>query len=550
MRMHSVILAVTALLAFSAGAAVDARSAWVENGTALCAAADRQYVPKLVSDGAGGAIAVWSDERTGEKDIYAQRVGADGTVLWEIDGIVICKSPDIQLYHRVTPDGTGGAIVVWLDYRSGYALYAQRVDAGGTTCWMSDGVLIAESVPGFVLPEITTDGAGGAIITWWDSRTGASKIYAQRIDAGGVPRWDAGGVCVSAAVGGTIPDIVPDGAGGAVITWYASSTIYAQRVDANGTLLWGPDAVVIDYAPGDNSPRIAPDGTGGAIAAWKVYIGPRQATLTEDYEIKARRVDGTGTVLWTGAVTLTESTWQMVHVAMATDGAGGAIITWDGDDIFAQRVASDGTKLWGAGGIIAIPNGNSAVIESDGAEGAVIACNIWGDGGIGTQRLLPGGQCLWGDSGIVACDLPAAGWPMFPAVTCDGDGGAIAAWQDLRSGPGDIYAVRINCSGNVHPTGTDNPPPVAFLAQNHPNPFNPATTIVFGLAEPAHVHLRIYDAAGRLVRVLADGHRAAGRYSVTWNGRDGGGRRAASGVYLYKLQAGAFEKTRKMVLLQ
>lgn len=110
------------------------------------------------------------------------------------------------------------------------------------------------------------------------------------------------------------------------------------------------------------------------------------------------------------------------------------------------------------------------------------------------------------------------------------------------------YAVL--CSEGI--TGGETPavPDASFLAQNVPNPFNPATTISFGLLEAGRVSLRVYDAAGRLVRVLVGGPRPAGRYEVTWDGCDAAGRRAASGVYFYRITSGTFEKTRKMVLLR
>jgi hypothetical protein len=88
------------------------------------------------------------------------------------------------------------------------------------------------------------------------------------------------------------------------------------------------------------------------------------------------------------------------------------------------------------------------------------------------------------------------------------------------------------------------------LAQNYPNPFNPTTTIEFSLAHREHVNLRVYDVSGALVRVLADDERAAGAYSASWDGRDSAGSPAASGVYFYKLDAGDFTQTRKMVLLK
>lgn len=91
----------------------------------------------------------------------------------------------------------------------------------------------------------------------------------------------------------------------------------------------------------------------------------------------------------------------------------------------------------------------------------------------------------------------------------------------------------------------------AVLHQNAPNPFNPATTIAWELEEPATVDLRIYDAAGRLVRTLLAGvRRAEGPDEVRWDGRDDAGRGAAAGVYLYRLHAGEAELTRRMTLVR
>jgi len=97
----------------------------------------------------------------------------------------------------------------------------------------------------------------------------------------------------------------------------------------------------------------------------------------------------------------------------------------------------------------------------------------------------------------------------------------------------------------------DGPLPLrTYLAQNHPNPFNPTTHIVFGLKEAGEVSLRVYDASGRLVRVLAQGRHEARRHEVSWDGRDESGRSVASGVYFYRLVAGNEILTRKAVLLK
>lgn len=90
----------------------------------------------------------------------------------------------------------------------------------------------------------------------------------------------------------------------------------------------------------------------------------------------------------------------------------------------------------------------------------------------------------------------------------------------------------------------------ARLFAARPNPFNPRTTIGYRLQTGAHTELDIYDISGRLVRTLVSGFVPAGEHQVVWDGRDSSGRRAASGVYLYRLSAGGQTETRRMVLVK
>lgn len=88
------------------------------------------------------------------------------------------------------------------------------------------------------------------------------------------------------------------------------------------------------------------------------------------------------------------------------------------------------------------------------------------------------------------------------------------------------------------------------LNQNVPNPFNPTTTITYEVPGLQHVSLRVYNVAGRLVRNLVDEVKSEGRYAVDWNGKDAHGHALSSGVYFYRLEAGSFVQTKRMVLLK
>jgi hypothetical protein len=88
------------------------------------------------------------------------------------------------------------------------------------------------------------------------------------------------------------------------------------------------------------------------------------------------------------------------------------------------------------------------------------------------------------------------------------------------------------------------------LRPNYPNPFNPVTTIQYDLPKTERVSLVVYNVKGEKVRELVGRDQPQGRYEVYWDGRDFAGNPAASGVYFYRLVAGDFVETRKMVLLK
>ncbi len=93
--------------------------------------------------------------------------------------------------------------------------------------------------------------------------------------------------------------------------------------------------------------------------------------------------------------------------------------------------------------------------------------------------------------------------------------------------------------------------PVKFaLMQNYPNPFNPTTTIHYELPTSSKVTLKIYDVLGQEVKTLVDGVEAGGYRSVTWDGTSDSGTRVASGVFFYRLEAGIFTDTKRLLLLK
>jgi hypothetical protein len=139
------------------------------------------------------------------------------------------------------------------------------------------------------------------------------------------------------------------------------------------------------------------------------------------------------------------------------------------------------------------------------------------------------------------CSQPAKNFRLLETSPCA---------QPNSGSCGLIGAFWHGCSPTTDAEEPDHLPSASMLHNCFPNPFNPATQIRFDIARPARTSLRIYDVAGRLVRVLVDEDLAAGRYETSWNGSNDAGKRVASGVYFYKLVTSEYEQTKKMVLLR
>jgi hypothetical protein len=128
-------------------------------------------------------------------------------------------------------------------------------------------------------------------------------------------------------------------------------------------------------------------------------------------------------------------------------------------------------------------------------------------------------------------------------------------FQDYGTMPGQNYSYRVVIRENGDQvaqfiTSINTPASRFELGQNHPNPFNPATSIPFTLSDADHVTLMVYDISGRLVSTLVDRQMAAGTHTAQWDGRDTNGNTVATGVYFYRLRSGSNMMTRKAILMK
>ena len=295
---------------------------WTTNGVPLCLAPDGQTGPQMISDGNHGAYVVWTDNRNApDLDLFCQDVTGSGQVKWMTNGlqafgVVGYAYTGPQQNPAIVSDGAGGLILVCEDGRNGanFDIWAQRIDPSGARLWPdtlgADGYAVITANNNQTAPSACGDGAGGVIVSWMDFRRGNNldpDLYIQRLNAAGAPQWGAVTVGDTVCIQGgsqQYPNVVPDGAGGAVVTWddgRLGTSMYAQRFNAAGAAQWVAEGVAtcgMTYGPIAHS--TISDGAGGAIFAWQ---DGRTNTNTDIY---AGHVSGGGTV--TGAAGVDDAT--------------------------------------------------------------------------------------------------------------------------------------------------------------------------------------------------------------------------------------------------
>jgi hypothetical protein len=534
---------------------------WTDDGVRVVLAIDDQTSPSMAPDGAGGTIVVWQESFRGTSDLYAQRVNASGVLQWAANGVPVCVAAGSQFAPVAVSDGSGGAIIAWHDDRNAPEpdVYAQRINSAGGLQWTAAGVALSTAAGFQYFPAIVSDGLGGAIVVWTDTRNGNYDVYGRRVSSAGAPLWTADGLGLCVATGDQLsPSIDTDGSGGVIAVWEdhrgASADIYAKRVNASGTLQWAVNGVAVCAAANDQTvPRLVADGAGGAIVTWQ----DMRNSATTVADIYAQRISGAGASQWTAdGVPVSDVALSQSRPSITTDQAGGAIIAWNdlrngSTDIYAQRLNGSGSGLWTADGVALCTDpaeqGNTVPV-TDGANGAIV---LWSDLRYGLEedvfvRYLTAAGAPQGPANGQAVAVEP-GRQVGAAMISDGAGGAFAAWQDARNGSGwDIYAHRIIPSGPVPvpivPMGG-----VLALDPAFPNPTADVSALRFRLPHRARVSLAIYDLQGRRVRGLLDERREAGEGRASWDGRDDAGRRASAGVYLCRLEADGTRVSRRLV---
>jgi len=460
---------------------VDANGALLfpKNGIPVCTEKGGQVFPQLVADGKGGVIVTWFDYRSGEEDIYAQRITSKGELLWSINGVPVCKEKATQWYPKLVDDGEGGAFFVWADRRSGdFDIYAQQLDAKGTLLWPASGIAVCRAEGNQDKPQIVRNDNDRIFIAWSDGRPREPGVFVQSLDYNGKNFFAQNGIRVANNfVKETTPCIIKDTKGGCLVVWSDShagdSDVYMQKVSQNGEMLWGEASrPVISKSGLQENPIIFGDSP--FYVAWEESSGKAQKIylqkITEDgYLI----FDKEGILLSEG-----EHSAQQMDVSVDKDGDVNFCFQDNKEgnfDIYAQKISKGGGYSWGKEGRV-INNVSGSVIqqnfkvigEEDDSFYFVFEDKRSGFFNVYAQKLNLQGFLLWDTNGV--CVEKEFFDQKNPDVALDGRGGAYVVWEDYRnySNP-KIYLQHFNQEGESFlQSGVVLTPKLAFAKQRQP----------------------------------------------------------------------------------
>ncbi|MBC8374638.1 MAG: T9SS type A sorting domain-containing protein [FCB group bacterium] len=386
---------------------------WIENGVPVRQGVHIEWQRTGDSGNSGEMIFGWSDTRTGDRDIYLQKIDTSGTKLWGDTGIRATIADGRQEDPVLVSDGSGGAFLAWIDYRSDeYGdVYAQHLDADGNLSWDPAGVPIAVNAGSQQSANMARGAAGVAYVIWDDgSLSESGDIFGTVLTTTGpLAAGGTDGLAVVSASGTQSNHSIETSGSEVVVVWRDTRDtndpdIYGQRLDVNFTGLWGENGILVCGNAADQVyPKVAPADGDRVAVSW----------LDNRNNIKT--------------------------------------------DIFSQLLNADGTPAWTADGIAVtnLPSEQSfSRVKSNGVDRIYY---VWQDfrnnpqdPDIFMQSLDLSGSPVWTDGGIPV--VTATLKQLQPRFTLGDAGGVYVTWLDERNGgypQSDVYLQYVNVDGSM-----------------------------------------------------------------------------------------------------
>ena len=572
-------------------AAVQLNAQWVSNvniNTIITDTTGDKAVPKIAPATDGGCYISWFDNRGGSYAVYLQRLDANGVRQFPMHGLLISSNPQSSslVDWDMTVDAGNNAILAFTDTRNGSSInpFAYKISPAGTFLWGANGVTLTDSSAVYQAnPKVAATTDGNYVFCWIYAST-PRKIAMQKLNSSGVPQWGSVPVKLSGSGSENLdwPALIKSDSGSVIMLWsgYTGSfmnpqnyKLYTQKFSPANTRLWtNPQDTVYNLGRvnGFYTPRLFTDGVNGALYCWR---DDRNSLNIQGAYAQRFNSAGIRQFQMNGAVCSDLTNFHHFDpVGTYVPSTGETYVFWSDANsgqtqvggLNGQRFNSTGVPQWTTSGktFKAIDNNqfNSLnVLAKD--TNVIVSFNETQYGSNNNiEKIMktgPSGVFHWTGNILVASNITGSK-SRLGMVTRQSDGMGILAWQESRNGV-NIFAQNVNFNGTFGPPtgiiGTGSTAPEKFsLSQNYPNPFNPSTKIKFKIPSSEGygfsrgvglVTLKVFDITGREVRTLINESLNPGTYEVTFDGSN-----LNSGVYFYKIQAGEFLQTKKLIILK
>jgi len=434
-----------------------------------------QVLPKIAVAPDDSVYVGWFNNASGNYDLYLQHLDPSGVELWPHNGIVVSSHPQASslVDWDMTTDSAGNAVLVFTDARAGNDrdVYAYKVAPDGTMLWGPDGVTLSAN-NAFEPDPVVVEASDGDLVFVWPRLPsgGAGVLLMQRVAPDGTKQFPGDGVAVVS--GGNPPAfqrVVAAENGSIIVSWVQDTSffqprhLWADKFDTTGNSVWGGPLAVFTSAslPFAYRPRMIPDGAGGAFIVWHwVSAGNRFRTYVQ-------HIDSSGQMFYSNLEVAPGSLRHHMDPVLYYDAPAIELyVAWREANlsqthygVYAQKIALDGTRVWGNTGLELLPvtSDNRFFVRLVGAPAGIMVFLLNAPGGAFGQdqvlamRVDAAGSFVWNPPVLTVASTPSTKGRL--PVATDSRGMAVAVWEDDRVGTNDVYGQ------NVWPDGSLGVPP-------------------------------------------------------------------------------------------
>lgn len=567
----------------------------------------------LLVDDNDNAIIVFSDIRnSGNLNPFVYAVSPNGDFLWGANGIDLNSTADFQANPKLVKTDDGNIVVAWIIAATRYQVGLQKISPAGAKLWGTNPIILQSATEGYGYPDIVTSDSGGVVL-FHTATTGnfpaqTVKLRAKKIASAGTISWsvniqDLGGISPW-----SVPEVYTDNNNGGLISWHDDrdnnllSSAFVQRVSSNGTIYFpvnGSEASLKASRHKFNPVCAFDNATNETYVFW-METEPDQ----NQNGISGQKLSSNGSRQWTDDAKILKdlSVPFTTSISYLTSqmGNGKAYLYYlegsasgTNDKVEGFACNNNGDFVW-TGNFTILSNPTSDKLQLVSTVDLYKNCKLaWGDnrsdaGGIYAQDINPDGQL--GNSivpvelvsfsasvsnnsvtlnWITATELNNSGfqversemrdtrseeWQSIGFVNGNGTTSESNSYSfsdnDLSAGKYSYRLKQIDFDGTFtysNEVEVDLSLPQTFsLQQNYPNPFNPGTKISWQSPVSDWQSIKLYNALGKEVETIVEGFFEAGVHSKLYIVNSS----LPSGVYFYKLQAGSFSETKKMILMK